>query len=851
MRKNILDWMDELGNDLEHVVIVTHNIDFLFVENVIVPRLRGMGEPSLTIFADAASADSSYRGQSALLSYLGRRYRVVAIDLGNFRRFHPKAVLACKKQRANLIVGSGNLTAGGFGGNYEVWSTWGSEAELAGPLSSFIQLLKRLPHLVPMPQRVNDLIDKVEAYPWAVDLPERGNLLDSLERPLLDQIIESITAPILELVFAVPYFDPGLVALRRLAQRCDSPVKVLMQPGRAGMSVASALTLPKQISLVSVSPSAEREQARFMHAKFYMARTSTDRYLLVGSANCSQAALLNSPDQANAELLTCSKISDEDWFEFANELAISDELPSLPEAVVFDDDPDERKRLRIVGAKFESGWITIDLINAIGIVSSRLNAAGTEFRSTGNEKQLRIEFAVESPMASLFVRGYAADGNFTDTAVSWVDDEELLGMSSPVRRMQRKLSDFKANIPWATTDYSEILEIFSDHLKDETSRLKSTGPGESESDKEGQYSYSDIFAAECTSIVKEIRCLPEAGFDDADALRALLSLMGIVEEKTTPTIATEDNIAEEDRTDEDTPGSPLLPKADVAKPQESDLKAIEKQQRRFQKAVRAIEAAVAEESFVRNRPPARLAADLGALGLLLRKALADGALTSEEFGLSTARIWKAFFVGDGDVEGGTLIRLWRSLSTEERVQFQKGMQDPRLASTLTIWFFPDWPGEEYKEWFDLSISLVCSVMPWLLQGSSIERTLIEVNRIKRRLLPKSQVDSVEKLWLRWVRNGAALRHLEELFAGVKQSQLAGDRPGQFVEPGELLWQGGLCISLYRTELKRPFFGEVRYLGTDKQKKIRGDFLYPVSDLFQNDRGPIATHIASMRLPLLS
>jgi hypothetical protein len=226
MRKNILDWLDELGSDLEHVVILTHNIDFLFVENVIVPRLRGMGEPSLTIFADAASADLSYRGQSALLSELGRRYRVVAIDLGNFRRFHPKAVLACKKQRANLIVGSGNLTAGGFGGNYEVWSMWESELELAEPLASFIQLLKRLPNLVPMPQRVNDLIDKVEAYPWALGLPERGSLLDSLERPLLDQIIESVPGPVLELIVAVPYFDPGLVALRRLAQRFDSPVKV-------------------------------------------------------------------------------------------------------------------------------------------------------------------------------------------------------------------------------------------------------------------------------------------------------------------------------------------------------------------------------------------------------------------------------------------------------------------------------------------------------------------------------------------------------------------------------------------------------------------------------------------------
>jgi hypothetical protein len=157
------------------------------------------------------------------------------------------------------------------------------------------------------------------------------------------------------------------------------------------------------------------------------------------------------------------------------------------------------------------------------------------------------------------------------------------------------------------------------------------------------------------------------------------------------------------------------------------------------------------------------------------------------------------------------------LSTEERERFQKGMQDPRLASSLTVWFFPDWPGEEYREWFDLSISLVCSVMPWLFHGPSIEKTLVEVNRIKRRLLPKSQVGSVEELWLRWVRNGAALRHLEELFAGVKQSQLAGDRPGKFVEPGELLWQGSLCISLRRTELRSPVLWRRAFSGNRQRE----------------------------------
>lgn len=137
-------------------------------------------------------------------------------------------------------------------------------------------------------------------------------------------------------------------------------------------------------------------------------------------------------------------------------------------------------------------------------------------------------------------------------------------------------------------------------------------------------------------------------------------------------------------------------------------------------------------------PPLVCPLNLGALGLLLRKAFADGALTADEFGGATANIWKSVFAGVGPV-GGSLIRYWRSLEPREQAAFQQGMQDPRLAASLTVWFYPDWPGDEEKSWFDLSISLICSAMPWHFQGPSVEKTLVEVNRIKRRLLPRSQV----------------------------------------------------------------------------------------------------------------
>lgn len=845
MRLNILEWLDGVGDDIEHIVILTHNIDFLFVESVLLPRMRRMGEPSLTIFADAASADLSYRNQSALLDELGRRYRVIAVDLGNLRRFHSKALFVCKKDGVHLAVGSGNLTAGGYGGNYEAWAIWESEAELGPALASFMQFLKRLPILISMPERVEDFVGNLAEYPWVKTLPTPGNLFDSLESPLLDQILQSLPEPAVEIVLASPYFDPGLVALKRIAERCRVPISVLLQPGRVGIQAAAARTLPREVALLSAVPASSIDQARFMHAKFYMVLTATSRYLLVGSANCSQAALLRAPQEANAELLAFSRVSADQWDNFLNELVVTKEPPSLPEEVQFGDTGQFDSRLRIVAARYEMGVLAIELTNALGLLSFQLDGTGTEVKSLGMTQQERVEFKIDSARHSIFVRGYLGDRSFSDSPPSWVDNEELLGMSSPIRRMQRKLGGAQLDMPWAVTDYSEILEIFGDHLMDDSVRFRTPKTNEPESKKGGNYSLDDIFAVSTSSFVSQIGKHPEPTFGDADALRTLLMLLGVSEEEKAAEVDDSDESTLEEKTDEELRKAEL-PGSGRVEGHLADPKALERHRRRLMKAIGAIEKTVADDAFIHRRPAARLSADLGALGLLLRKAFADGALTADQFGGATANIWKSVFAGVGPA-GGSLIRYWRSLEPQEQATFQQGMQDPRLAASLTVWFYPDWPGDEEKSWFDLSISLICSAMPWLFQGPSVEKTLVEVNRIKRRLLPCSQISSVEDLWLRWNRNGAALRHIDELFSGVKQSELAGDRRGRFVETGELLWQGGLCVAMQSTELFSGDTGIVRFLASDKQMKIRGDFLYPVADLFVNDSGELAKHISSLRL----
>ena len=104
MRRNVLEWICGTMNDATSAIVLTHNIDFLFLQSIVRPRLRKSGHPKLTIFADASCASGSYRQQRLLLDGLGRHYRVAQVDMGVGRRFHPKAILLAGPTKATALL---------------------------------------------------------------------------------------------------------------------------------------------------------------------------------------------------------------------------------------------------------------------------------------------------------------------------------------------------------------------------------------------------------------------------------------------------------------------------------------------------------------------------------------------------------------------------------------------------------------------------------------------------------------------------------------------------------------------------------------------------------------------------
>jgi hypothetical protein len=704
--------------------------------------------------------------------------------------------------------------------------------------------MEQLPSLIALPDRVRGSLTMIADSPWTSNLPAPAGLLYSLDRPLLDQMNELVPEPASEVIVISPYFDPTLSALKQLAERFNAPVRILAQPLRAGLSTAMADSLPKTIRVMSAMPRAEADQFRFMHAKAYMIKTPVARFLFVGSANCSQAALTKFPAAANAELLAAMTITDLEWQRFIEELQVSDEQPALAHDVSISDEPNDVLQLRIRVASVEGGLLRLVFSCAAPLSDWKLNDSILPIREVAmNANGGTIEFAASREVRAITLWGRTSDGAFISSPEMWVDDEDTLGVSNPARRMQRKLRDAASGTFWGATDYSEIFEIYSDNLMDDGPYTGFVGQERKSKDKSCEYKLDDIFGDDFASALAKASDQSATGYDDDDFLQTLLSLFGWSGEENTSDSVGAEVLNGEENTDDELRDSEL-PETPAVATDKTNIKVIERHRKKLLKTIDLIRTILADDEFISARPPSRLSADLGALGLLLRKAHSDGVLNDEDFSRATEGLWQAVFSGEGNANG-SLLRYWDKLSGDKREAFQHGMEDPRLVASLTVWFYPNLADAAHRRWFNLSIALICSKLPWLLGGPSLEAIVRDLARVSHRLLPNVKISAPMDVWLQWVRDGVALTHIAELFQDVSQRDLAQNRAGGTVAAGDVLWQGGLCVALTSAGLHKGDYGLVRFLASGREMKIRGDYLYPVMDLLADENRNLAQHVREL------
>lgn len=285
-----------------HTSIVTSfGVDFDAYENIVLARLRGAGCHNNLLLVDRNMLGLALEAGSTPPRFAGRRY--TATGAPTTRLFHPKIILQLGKAKARLLVSSANMTSAGLAGNLEVAGIIETDGQPSGETSLVVAAWHFLSRFL-----LRDDTSTRQQIEWML---VRTPFLAGTESPSMpvtlkdgsaasflgtdaDTGIASRFLALLEssrlsrLVIVSPYWDADLAALHLLSDRSRARSSVvLLDNGRHQFS-ATALRGTAPIEMRDYKPG---DKSRFVHAKAYIAQSSTADHVLYGSANCTVAAL--------------------------------------------------------------------------------------------------------------------------------------------------------------------------------------------------------------------------------------------------------------------------------------------------------------------------------------------------------------------------------------------------------------------------------------------------------------------------------------------------------------------------------------------------------------------------------
>ena len=103
-------------------LLLTYSFDPVFFERLVLPDLWAGRASDILVIGDSDQIKAAVRDAIGQILHLGKRYLLAsALHAG---AFHPKLLLRLDETEGAIMIGSGNLTSCGWGGNRELACSW-------------------------------------------------------------------------------------------------------------------------------------------------------------------------------------------------------------------------------------------------------------------------------------------------------------------------------------------------------------------------------------------------------------------------------------------------------------------------------------------------------------------------------------------------------------------------------------------------------------------------------------------------------------------------------------------------------------------------------------------------------
>ena len=318
--------LDEIKDSkgYEIALLTTFNYDVGFFERSILFPLFENGTRDISVFVDSKELNKGIA--KVRTCDIGHKYMVYPIEMNG--SFHPKVILLLGQNQAKLFVSSANLTQNGYSFNNEIYNTFiynnehPENLKIINDAIGFFLELQDISFL-----KYDNLKSKVEKYIYYNKSSSNDELflLHNLDKSILEQLI-SLTEDVKSISIFTPYYDNELVALKELKNAYpNARISVYLQKNKSKFPIKLNSTKISKIKGFNKVCN----NSHFYHGKVIILKGNQHSYVLYGSANCTQSALLKtkkSGGNIECDVLEVGSINEFEAFKQQFEECSSDEL---------------------------------------------------------------------------------------------------------------------------------------------------------------------------------------------------------------------------------------------------------------------------------------------------------------------------------------------------------------------------------------------------------------------------------------------------------------------------------------------------------------------------------------------
>ena len=303
---DILGDLKDDFNEYVHVILGTYSFDPDFFEFKILPIFRYNEVENILVLTDKRE----YQEKLLTMERAGHDYYIDHCYAS--KTFHPKFVLLVGPERVKLILGSANLTKSGWFESGEIigsvthdFSEHDTDSEKI--LSDFRDFLSKIieRNYIKSKKHRSKLSKVIENLPAShADKKLNVHLIHNIERPILEQVVEIVNAPIKSVKILAPFFDvKGSVFDFFIKNGCKK-FHVFLQHDNVTRFPKDKIKDMRadgcEIELCNIT--FKKNEDRFIHAKIIIIETTLKSYCLYGSANPTSSGMLSTPKNGNLEL---------------------------------------------------------------------------------------------------------------------------------------------------------------------------------------------------------------------------------------------------------------------------------------------------------------------------------------------------------------------------------------------------------------------------------------------------------------------------------------------------------------------------------------------------------------------